>query len=89
MDFGLMGLEGLEGPDAGRREATGKVGDRSGSASAKQQRSWPADDDWRTLKIRRLTTQFLHYPLCDFKIIEKNGQEVLRRWQLEMQWNLR
>ncbi|XP_028950621.2 growth-regulating factor 1 isoform X2 [Malus domestica] len=51
MDFGLMGLEGLVGPDAGGGEAAGKVGDGSGSASAKQQRSWPVDDDWRTSKM--------------------------------------
>ncbi|KAM2783180.1 hypothetical protein COP1_012692 [Malus domestica] len=66
-----MGLESLEGPDTGRGEAVGKVNDGTGSASAKQQKSWPVDDDWRTPKIRRLTTQFLHYPLCVFKIIEK------------------
>ncbi|XP_050117598.1 uncharacterized protein LOC126595303 [Malus sylvestris] len=66
-----MGLESLEGPDTRRGEAAGKVNDGTGSASAKQQKSWPADDDWRTPKIRRLTTQFLHYPLCVFKIIEK------------------
>ncbi|TQD73800.1 hypothetical protein C1H46_040665 [Malus baccata] len=66
-----MGLESLEGPDTGRGEPAGKVNDGSGSASAKQQKSWSADDDWRTPKIRRLTTQFLHCPLCDFEIIEK------------------
>ncbi|KAM1048338.1 hypothetical protein ACFX1X_027798 [Malus domestica] len=51
MDFGVMGLEGLVGPDAGGGEAAENVGDGSGSASAKQQRSWPAEDDWRDSKM--------------------------------------
>ncbi|KAM1201013.1 hypothetical protein FF1_017342 [Malus domestica] len=38
---------GLEGPDAGIREATGKVGDRSGSASAKQQRKFFVSANWK------------------------------------------
>ncbi|RXH78221.1 hypothetical protein DVH24_001739 [Malus domestica] len=69
-----MGLESLEGPDTGRGEAVGKVNDGTNFASAKQQKSWPVDDDWRTPKIRRLTTQSSTYvsPPYGFILVAKN-----------------
>ncbi|CAB4284059.1 unnamed protein product [Prunus armeniaca] len=64
MDFGVMGLEGLVGPEGGATGAGHSLASDPetkpkghapnvphGSGSVKQQRSWPAEDDWRTSKM--------------------------------------
>lgn len=64
MDFGVMALEGLMGPEGGATGAAHSLASDPetkpkghapnvphGSGSVKQQRSWPAEDDWRTSKM--------------------------------------